>query len=111
MPASRERLVRVHVDWNGWRSAEVPLSDVEEPHWFRPRDAPQTLLYGYVQCTDLVTGAFPHECDGIAGPHHRLHVCILKKHVIPSAYEELARRADADREVPRRTGARLSPGA
>jgi hypothetical protein len=110
MSNAPERLIRVQIEWNGWRSAEVPLSGLEDPHWFRPREAPQTLLYGYVSCASLVNGTFPHDCDRLSGPH-RLHVCVLKKHVVPSAYAEMAQRADARRQTPPWRGVPLSRGA
>jgi hypothetical protein len=110
MSTTPARLIRVQIEWNGWRSAEVPLSELEDLHWFRPHDAPQRLLYGYVSCESLMNGTVPHDCDRVSGPH-RLHVCVLKKHVVPSAYAEMARRADARREAPPWRGVRLSRGA
>jgi hypothetical protein len=92
MRANEEMLIRVYGSWNGWQNAEVRLEDIRRVHWFQPDHAPHHLLYGFVSCTDLVNGHIPHECDNSSAPHDLL-VCILKRHVVPSVYAELARRA------------------
>ena len=94
-----ETLIRVHRDWNGCRSAEVRLGDLEQIHWFQPLGAPRPLVHGFVFCSSIVSGDIPHECyrDGVP---HRLFVCVLKKHTILSAYAELTRRADAQHVWP-----------
>jgi hypothetical protein len=96
MPTKQESLVRVHREWNGWRSAEVRLGDLQGVHWLQPKDAPAPLLHAYVQCTDIVSGDIPHDCDKPSLPH-RLLVCVLKRHAIPTAYLDLAGQADAQR--------------
>ena len=92
-------LIRVQSEWNGWRNAEVRLRDVKSVHWFHPSQAPHSLVHGYIACTNVVTGDIPHRCDPASRPH-RLRVCILKRHAIPSVYAELARRADEQQAFP-----------
>jgi hypothetical protein len=96
MEGRDEMLIRVQSEWNGWRHAEVRLSDLHNVHWFQPGQAPHPLVHGYISCTKLVTGDVPHDCDRASVPH-RLLVCILKRHAIPGVYAELARRADEQR--------------
>lgn len=98
MEPGNETVVRVHREWDGWRSAEVRLSDLEHVHWFQPRGAPHALLHAYVYCTQVVSGDIPHDCERRSGPH-RLLVCVLKRHAVPTAYEELAKRADDQRSA------------
>jgi hypothetical protein len=89
-------LIRVHREWHGWRSAEVRFGDLRDVHWFQQPGAPQSLIHAYVSCTALVTGDIPHDCDAKSAPH-RLLVCVLKRHAIPSAYAALVRCADQQR--------------
>jgi hypothetical protein len=49
-----------------------------------------------VRCTDIVSGDIPHDCDERTLPH-RLLVCVLKRHALPTAYMDLAGQADAQR--------------
>lgn len=93
MRASDESLIRVQGSWDGWQNAEVKRSSIRRVHWLQPDHAPHRLLYGFVSCSDFVTGRIPHECDRTSGPHELL-VCVLKRHVVPSAYAELVQRAD-----------------
>jgi hypothetical protein len=93
MRVDEEMLIRVYGSWSGWQSAEVKLGNIRDVHWSQPDRAPHQLLYGCVSCADIVSGHIPHECDHASAPHHLL-VCVLKKHVVPSAYAELARCAD-----------------
>ena len=85
-------LVRVHVTWDGWRSAEVRIDSLQQVHWRQPVRAPHELLHAFVSCADLVSGDVAHICDAASAPHQLL-VCLLKKHVLPTAYVELTRRA------------------
>lgn len=96
MEPQNELLIRVHREWHGWRSAEVRFSDLRDIHWSQPVGAPHSLIHAYVSCTDLVTGDIPHDCDGRSTPH-RMLVCVLKRHAIPSAYAALVRDADRQR--------------
>ena len=89
-------LIRVHREWHGWRSAEVRFGDLRDVHWFQQRGAPHSLIHAYVSCTALVTGDIPHDCDAKSAPH-RLLVCVLKRHALPSAYNALVRCADQQR--------------
>jgi hypothetical protein len=109
-PAHREqgaqthnaKLVVVQSEWNGWRTAVVRLADLEEIHWSRPSGAPQPLLHASVCCNKFEFGNLPHNCDLTAPPHH-LTVCLSKRHMAPSVFEELARRAGAAGAVNART--------
>ena len=93
MRAEDENLIRVQCDWDGWRTGEVRLGDLQNVHWFQPSRAPRPLVHCYISCADIVTGDLPHDCSLTEAPH-RLFVCVLKSHTVPRAYEELARRAD-----------------
>ena len=93
MQPEHELLIRVHCEWHGWRSAEVRFGDLRDVHWFQPPGAPNSLIHAYVPCTALVTGDIAHECVRMSAPH-RLLVCVLKRHAIPSAYAALVRYAD-----------------
>jgi hypothetical protein len=93
MNAYDAAVIRVHSEWNGWLNAEVRVSDLEDVRWFQPNRAPHPIMHAHVSCSNIVTGTFPHACERTSAPH-RLLVCILKKHVIPTVYAELARRAD-----------------
>ncbi|MFN7914176.1 MAG: hypothetical protein U0Q55_02465 [Vicinamibacterales bacterium] len=86
-------LVVVQRDWNGWRKALVPLSSIEDVHWHQPQGAPKALVHGYVSCRDLMSGDVPHECNGSEA--HRLRVCVLRQHTVPSLFDLLAARADS----------------
>jgi hypothetical protein len=91
-------LICVQLEWNGWRTAEVRLSDLQDIHWWQPSGAPRALVHGYIWCAGRTVGAIPHDCERSAGPH-RVLVCVLKKHNPPSIYAELVRRA-AERRHP-----------
>jgi hypothetical protein len=96
MRAEDETLIRVQRDWDGWRTGEVRLGDLQSVHWFQPSRAPRPLVHGYISCASIVTGDIPHDCHLSEAPH-RLLVCILKSHTVPRVYVELARRADEQR--------------
>jgi hypothetical protein len=85
-------LVCVQREWNGWQTAEVRLSDLHDIHWFQPDHAPKPLVHGYVSCASLGADALPHNCERTAGPHTLL-VCVIKRHMTPSIYQEVAKRA------------------
>ena len=93
MFAHDDMLIRVLSEWKGWRNAEVRLRDLENVQWVQPRHAPHPLVHAYTFCTNIVTGEIPHHCDRTAPPH-RLLVCVLQAHNLPTAFAELARRAD-----------------
>jgi hypothetical protein len=94
MRAGDTPLVPVQREWNGWRTVEVRLSDLQNVHWFQPRGAPRPLVHGYVSCGSIANGGIPHDCNPADAPHQLL-VCVLKRRTLASAYIELARRADA----------------
>ena len=93
MPLQDETLIRVHREWDGWRTAEVRVGDLQDVHWFQPHGAPHPLVHARVLSTNLVTGDILHDCERSPGPH-RLRVCVLKRHTVPTVYADLARRAD-----------------
>jgi hypothetical protein len=97
MQRENDTLVRVHREWDGWRSAEVRIGDLEDVHWFQPSGAPHTLVHAFVPCRAATNGDIPHECDRSSAPH-RLLVCVLKRHTVPTVYAGLARMAN-DREA------------
>src|SRR5688572_11568861 len=86
----------VRREWDGWRTAEVRLGDLQNIHWFQPRGAPRALVHGYISCASITAGSIPHNCE-LSGRPHRLLVCVLKRHSPPSVYAEIARRADEER--------------
>jgi hypothetical protein len=99
MSAHDDMLIRVHGEWKGWRTAEVRFDDLIDVHWFQPNQAPHPLVHGYIFCTQIVTGEIPHAC-GRTAPH-RLLVCVLRSHTLPTAFAELARRADEQQAASR----------
>jgi hypothetical protein len=101
-------LIRVQAEWNGWKSAEIRLGDLEDVHWLQPDRASHAFIHGYVHCTQVVSGDLPHNCNPRSEPH-RLLVCVLKRHTISTAYAELARRADAQRVTAFSRDAILAP--
>lgn len=90
---SSDAVICVQGEWDGWKTAEVRLRDLQDVHWSQPSGAPRPLAHGYILCTDIIAGEVPHAC-GRGAPPHRLHVCVLKRHSAPSVYAEIARRAD-----------------
>jgi len=105
MGVPRDAIVRIQSEWNGWHAAEVKLDDLEAIHWLQPTGAPHPLLHAYVSCACLASGDIPHDRGRTPCPH-RIRVCVLKRHVVPSVYAELAQRADAGS-----AGPYLSPAA
>jgi len=86
-------MIRIHRLWDGWRSAEVPLHNLEGLHWRQPDGAPCAMLHAFVWCTPAINGDLDHDCDGVIASH-RLSVCILKHDLLPTLYATLAKRAD-----------------
>jgi hypothetical protein len=86
-------VVSVTVDWNDWRSANARFGDLRDVHWHQPHGAPHPLVHAYVSCVDMRSGDLSHDCGGSPAPH-RIRVCVLKRHNMPTVYAELARRAD-----------------
>jgi hypothetical protein len=98
--APDDMLICVQSEWNGWKTARVRLSDLEDIHWFQPIRAPRPIAHGYICCSRIVAGEVPHDCHSVSAPH-RLRVCVLKRHSPASAYEEIARRADQEKRSAR----------
>jgi hypothetical protein len=84
----------VQREWNGWRTARVRVSDLEDVHWLQPPGALRPLIHAYVPCTAIHSGDLSHDC-GQADAPHMLLVCVLKSHVAPSIFAHLSRSADA----------------
>jgi len=93
MQTADEMPIFVQREWDGWRTAEVRLGDLQNIHWHQPRGALRALAHGYISCASITAGTIPHECERTPGPH-RLLVCVLKSRSAPSVYAEIARRAD-----------------
>ena len=93
MPDYHDAVICVQSEWNAWRTAEVSIDDLDDIHWRHPGGAPHPLLHAYVSCERIARGEIPHQCARMSGPH-RLLVCVLKRHLVPSAYAELERRAN-----------------
>ena len=89
--------LKVVGQWNGWRTANIHVADLEDVHWFRPSGAPKALLHGYLLCSKIIDGEIPHDCVRTTQPH-RVLVCILKSHTVSGLYGELAVRANASRQ-------------
>ena len=84
--------VVVQRDWNGWRTATVPVEDLEDIHWLQPHGAPRPLIHAYIPCSHIRAEELQHDCDGISAPH-RVLVCVLKCHTPAKVFADLAGRA------------------
>lgn len=93
MDCGVERVVRVHLAWNGWQCAEIPFDALTNVHWRQPGGAPHRLVHAYVDCRIATRCGLPHACDAV--DPHRLLVCVLKHHATVSTYRELAHSAEA----------------
>jgi hypothetical protein len=85
-------LVVVQLDWRDWHRAFVPMAAVEKLHWRRVPGAPRPMLHGSIWCSSIVAGILRHDCAP-GDPPHRLQVCILKRHTIPSIYDAMSHQA------------------
>lgn len=90
--------VAVQRNWNGWRTATVPVGALEDIHWHQPHGAPRALIHAYVSCSNVRSGDLEHECDRTSAPH-RILVCVLKCHTPAKVFAELADRASAARAL------------
>ena len=86
-----DQFVVIRAEWNGWRTAHVRVVDLEDIHWWRPVGAPRPLIHAFVSCRAAVAAGLSHCCDAKAA--HRVQICILKCHVVPCMFQELAARA------------------
>lgn len=85
-------MVVVQREWNGWRTAIVHLSELEDVHWAQPHGAPRPMIHASVRDDKLVEGDSARD----PGPSStRVVVCVLKRHTTPGVFLELTRRADA----------------
>jgi hypothetical protein len=94
--ADDRRDVVVQREWNGWRTATVRVSDLQDVHWFQPAGAPRPLIHAYVSCGDIHSGQIPHECQATPPPH-RVLVCVLKSHTAARIFEQLTLEANEQR--------------
>jgi hypothetical protein len=88
MRIDETQLVRVFGSWSDCHGAEVPLKYLLDIHWRHPEGAPHPLVHAYVSCEHIVNGTIPHQCDGGSRPH-RIGVCVLRRHNLPSVHESL----------------------
>lgn len=93
--------VTVQCAWDGWQTATVQASDLEQLHWRQPEGAPRPLVHGYVKCTQLLAGTIAHACNQASRPH-RVLVCVLKSRTLPLTFAQLARLADSGGQMPAR---------
>jgi hypothetical protein len=92
MRADDDLRISVTADWKDWRSTRVRIADLGDVHWYQPVGAPHPLVHAYIACSEILVDG-THVCDMAVTPH-RVRVCVLKSHNIPSVYSVLARRAD-----------------
>ena len=92
--SSEDAIVAVQTEWNGWRTAMVHVSDLQEIHWAQPPGAPRPLLHATVSCDRVASGEILRLCKQMP-LSHRLRVCLLKCHLPTSVFERLAAQADA----------------
>lgn len=92
--SSEDAIVAVQTEWNGWRTAMVRVSDLQEIRWAQPPGAPRPLLHATVSCDRVASGEVERLCKQMPSSH-RLRVCLLKCHLPPSVFERLAAQADA----------------
>lgn len=102
--------ISVTTEWNGWRSVSARLEDLRDVHWHQPLGAPWPMLHAYVSCASLAAGSPAHQCDPSSAPH-RIRVCVLKSHNVPSAYAEVVRRATPSPMPQSRTPVHSQPRA
>ena len=93
-PASHDGhgMVVVRREWNGWRTAMVHLSDLEDVYWAQPHGAPRPLIHAHVRDDKIGEGG---PARGPEASSSRVIVCVLKRHTMPCVFQELTRRADA----------------
>jgi hypothetical protein len=92
MRVADKTLVVVQGEWDGWRRAEICLSDLTDIHWRQPNRAPRPVIHARVLCSKLVAGEIPHGCDSTPPPHELL-VCVMRRHTAAWVHRELVRRA------------------
>ena len=104
MTVDQNVVVRVHVAWNGWQYADVPLAILKDVHWYHPVGAARPLVHAYVPSE--VFGAVASFGVRMAS---RLHVCVLKGHALASAYQALVRYADQHQQQMSHDAGRCHP--
>jgi hypothetical protein len=81
-PLDERAEIAVQREWNGWRTAMVRVTDLQDIHWLQPNGAPRPLIHAYVSCTKIQSGDISHDCHSTSPPHSLL-VCVLKSHAAP----------------------------
>src|SRR5688572_13991907 len=84
-------LVPVQLQWDGWRTAEVPLAALHDIHWFQPPGAPRPMVHAYVSAATLPDTAPPLRHAGETT--QLLRVCVLKHHTPSTVYDTLSKQA------------------
>src|SRR3954468_10602170 len=92
--SSEDAIVAVQTEWNGWRTAMVHVSDLQDIHWAQPPGAPRPLLHATESCDRVASGEILRLCKQM--PLSRLlRVCLLRCHLPTSVFERLAALVDA----------------
>ena len=87
-------LVTVQRAWDGWKTAQARLSDLDHIHWFQPAGAPRPLLHAFIKDPAALNGDLGAAERGETSQREPILVCVLKSHVLPTTYSALADRAD-----------------
>ncbi len=101
-----DTVIRVRRHWNDWKIGSVLLDKLSGLHWDTMsggvgRASPRPMIYGYMLCTDLVSGEVAH--SGAHGPcPHRIKVVVVKKDNDKRVVEALVALCDADQASRRR---------
>ncbi len=88
----------VHRQWNDWRQAVVPLSQLSDPHWSDTSGGvrtktPRLFIHGYLSCDQIISDELAHSCEH-GPPPHNIKVCVVKKDNEPKIFahvKEIAR--------------------
>ena len=91
-PAIEDAIVAVQSEWNGWRTAMVRVTHLEDIHTAQPAGAPRPMICAFVGCDRLRPEQIDHLCS-VTPPPHRLRVWVLKSHTRKDVFQELSRRA------------------
>jgi hypothetical protein len=86
-------LVTVRRQWNDWRHATVPISELDRLHLSDVSGgvavrAPREFLHAYILCSAIVDGEIAHSCRHGRGPHY-IKVCIVQRDNPKELYKRL----------------------
>ena len=102
MAANNELIVYVRRHWADHLVGAVRVSSLDGLHMDSKSGgnkrgfgvvAPRPFLHGYIQCTDVITGAVGHSCRH-GPPPHRIKVCIVQRDNDRKVYAELRRKVE-----------------